>query len=177
MENKAGGSELPGTCVGRIHPGPGRCLFLLSGSGHCEEASSLPTLPSWYDCFASHLRAVVSGSHGLNTVHPRAIVNPHSCLLLLSYTCQNNEKNGLRQSSAVLVSVTHSLRSMVLEYFAFLCLLHELGISFASESEASPREGQHPSTIYSLAQDGAFIHFSRLHPIGHPSSLSPSPQP
>lgn len=92
MENKAGGSELPGTCVGRIHPGPGCCLFLLSGSGHCEEASSLPTLPSWYDCFASHLRAVVSGSHGLNTVHPRAIVNPHSCLLLLSYTCQNNEK-------------------------------------------------------------------------------------
>lgn len=45
MEQRAGGSELLGAGIGRLNPGPGCFSLLLSGSGHSEVASSLPTPP------------------------------------------------------------------------------------------------------------------------------------
>lgn len=137
--------------------------------------SSLPTLLFMIclPCFAPMNRSVQApwAEHCTSW----ATVNPSSCQLLCPVLV--TEKKQLRQSPADLVSVTHSWRSMGLEYFALLCLLHKLGISFASESEASQREGQHPSMGKPLAQDGVFTYFPSFCPTGHPSSTSPLSQP
>lgn len=69
---------------------------------------------------------------------------------------------------ALSVSVTRSLRSMVLEDVAFLCLPRKFGTSFASESEAS-----HPPTPHQLFPDPGWS----IHILSHPHSTLPAPPP